>query len=426
MTDLGVSTKEGRSDEPHVVIVVLGDIGRSPRMQFHALAFAKNGWRVTLLGYSGESLLQTLETSSLVRVRHLWNPVFSKLPYLLSGPLRLLVLSFQLKIQLLFLIWNWDLVLTQSPPAVPTLPIAWLATRIRSLLARSRKRFIVDWHNLGYARFSEKVGADSLAVRIYRRIEEQFGSWADGQLCVSRQMKGYLEKERGAQDVHVLYDRPLQEQIDSASQLNRAQWLARFSDGSQIDANEALLLISSTSWSDDEDPTMLLNSARRLESYYDSIDARGIQMMIVITGKGPNRRSFEEQVASSAFNHIAFRTGWFTVDEYRGLLNSADVGICLHLSASGIDLPMKLADMLGAALPTLCFNYGETLKERFVEGQHGFLFVSENDLFEQLLNLAKERASSRLGSMRRMESDDPIESWESGWIREALPLFQST
>lgn len=34
-----------------VQVVVLGDIGRSPRMQYHALSIAKHGGRVDLIGY---------------------------------------------------------------------------------------------------------------------------------------------------------------------------------------------------------------------------------------------------------------------------------------------------------------------------------------------------------------------------------------
>lgn len=43
--------KQGRT----VQIVVLGDIGRSPRMQYHALSIAKHGGRVFLIGYKGWS-----------------------------------------------------------------------------------------------------------------------------------------------------------------------------------------------------------------------------------------------------------------------------------------------------------------------------------------------------------------------------------
>lgn len=36
-----------------VQILVLGDIGRSPRMQYHALSVAKHGGYVDLIGYHG-------------------------------------------------------------------------------------------------------------------------------------------------------------------------------------------------------------------------------------------------------------------------------------------------------------------------------------------------------------------------------------
>ena len=37
-----------------VQIVVLGDLGRSPRMQYHALSIATHGGYVALIGYRGE------------------------------------------------------------------------------------------------------------------------------------------------------------------------------------------------------------------------------------------------------------------------------------------------------------------------------------------------------------------------------------
>ena len=36
-----------------VCVLVLGDIGRSPRMQYHSLSLANNGAKVNFIGYSG-------------------------------------------------------------------------------------------------------------------------------------------------------------------------------------------------------------------------------------------------------------------------------------------------------------------------------------------------------------------------------------
>lgn len=42
-----------RSPPATVQILVLGDIGHSPRMQYHAQSIAKHGGRVSIVGYLG-------------------------------------------------------------------------------------------------------------------------------------------------------------------------------------------------------------------------------------------------------------------------------------------------------------------------------------------------------------------------------------
>lgn len=44
---------ENPKDE-HIQILVVGDIGRSPRMQYHALSVAKHGKKVDIVGYKGK------------------------------------------------------------------------------------------------------------------------------------------------------------------------------------------------------------------------------------------------------------------------------------------------------------------------------------------------------------------------------------
>jgi len=43
-------------DKPNVLLLVLGDIGRSPRMQYHALSLAENNYHVDFVGYKGKLL----------------------------------------------------------------------------------------------------------------------------------------------------------------------------------------------------------------------------------------------------------------------------------------------------------------------------------------------------------------------------------
>lgn len=39
--------------DEHIQILVVGDVGRSPRMQYHALSVAKHGRNVDIVGYKG-------------------------------------------------------------------------------------------------------------------------------------------------------------------------------------------------------------------------------------------------------------------------------------------------------------------------------------------------------------------------------------
>ena len=45
-----------RGNAKRVCVVVLGDIGRSPRMQYHSLSLADAGYDVSLIGYAGSIL----------------------------------------------------------------------------------------------------------------------------------------------------------------------------------------------------------------------------------------------------------------------------------------------------------------------------------------------------------------------------------
>ena len=48
----------------HAVVVVLGDLGRSPRMQYHVLSLLQAGHYVTFVGYAGEDLIPALSSSN--------------------------------------------------------------------------------------------------------------------------------------------------------------------------------------------------------------------------------------------------------------------------------------------------------------------------------------------------------------------------
>lgn len=93
-----------------VQVLVLGDIGRSPRMQYHAMSIAKHGGRVDLIGYNGMALyflIQDLANAVLESTLHpglVGNPLVNivplppppqilrsnTIPFILAGPLKVL------------------------------------------------------------------------------------------------------------------------------------------------------------------------------------------------------------------------------------------------------------------------------------------------------------------------------------------------
>lgn len=60
-----------RSDQKNVCVLVLGDIGRSPRMQYHAISFAREGFTVDVIGYPGSPPMREITENKLIRIHYL-------------------------------------------------------------------------------------------------------------------------------------------------------------------------------------------------------------------------------------------------------------------------------------------------------------------------------------------------------------------
>lgn len=85
----------GNSKEVSVQVLVLGDIGRSPRMQYHALSIAQHGGTVQLIGYLESEPLPALIDNARVSIVPLSSPPRSwqtsnKLLFLFFAPLKVI------------------------------------------------------------------------------------------------------------------------------------------------------------------------------------------------------------------------------------------------------------------------------------------------------------------------------------------------
>jgi len=67
------SDGDGKTSDSKVLasvqVLVLGDIGRSPRMQYHAISIAQHGGRVDLIGYQGQHRHLALQPRNLTICR---------------------------------------------------------------------------------------------------------------------------------------------------------------------------------------------------------------------------------------------------------------------------------------------------------------------------------------------------------------------
>lgn len=115
-------------------------------------------------------------------------------------------------------------------------------------------------------------------------------------------------------------------------------------------------ILSSTSWTPDEDFGILLDALIELSSMTTDVDSFP-NVVVVVTGKGPQKEHYVRKIQQLKLPRIEILTLWLEAADYPVLLGAADLGVCLHFSSSGLDLPMKVLDMLGSGMPVCAIGY---------------------------------------------------------------------
>ncbi|KAF3571892.1 hypothetical protein F2Q69_00063251 [Brassica cretica] len=418
-----------RGKRGRACVVVLGDLGRSPRMQYHALSLARQAsFQVDIVAYGGSIPHEAVLKHPSIHIHTMAQPRFIHLLPKILYPVTLFLKAF---IQFTMLLWFLfvkvpapDLFLVQNPPSVPTLVAVKWASSWR------RAAFVVDWHNFGYTLLALSLGRNNVFVSLYRWIEMHYGKMATGSLCVTKAMQHELEQNWEVR-AKVLYDQPpeffrpalLEERHELFCRVKKDlchpsgvyDFISRELENQVLDEtlfttktnadillkqNRPALVVSSTSWTPDENFGILLEAAvmydRRVAARSKGSDTAEISeeqdlypnLLFIITGKGPEKEMYEEKIKRLNLKHVAFRTMWLAAEDYPLLLGSADLGVCLHTSSSGLDLPMKVVDMFGCGLPVCSVSYS-CIQELVKDGQNGLLFSSSSELADQLLVLFK-------------------------------------
>ena len=147
--------------------------------------------------------------------------------------------------------------------------------------------------------------------------------------------------------------------------------------------------------------------------------------MILVTGDGNRRAEFERRFAGLPARRVQLRTRWLEPEDYPRSVGSADLGLCLHRSSSGVDIPMKVADLFGAGVPVFALDYGACLAERVRHGVNGRLFSNARQLADLLFDLfeAFPAESSGLDRLRTGARRSARPTWEEGWALEARALL---
>lgn len=393
-------------------------------MQYHALALGDAGVDVDLAGYGDTPLVAPLRAHPRLSFHPLPPPRTrregSPGPLLLAASVLRFAGDGARLLRLGLTLPPPDAILVQAPPTVPTLAIAAL------LRARCGAPLVVDWHDFSYSHLALRLGQEHLAVRASHWLERRLAPLADANLCVSHAMAERL-RQWGAREPAVLHDRPAA--LFAPTPAPQRELLLRRLAGeigvpelAEAGASRPVLLISSTSWTADEDFTPLLEAAAVLRRVDDAAMPR---LVIVVTGRGQLRQSWEARFREVDSERVRLRTAWLSPEDYPRLLGAADLGLCFHRSSSGLDLPMKIADMFGAGLPVLALDYGPVLAEVLRHGENGFAFSDGSQLAARIVEIVRGFPASTvpLDSLRAGVSSSAALRWEDEWQAVALPVL---
>ncbi|KAM3723752.1 Chitobiosyldiphosphodolichol beta-mannosyltransferase [Dirofilaria immitis] len=512
----------------NATLVVIGDIGRSPRMCYHAKSLADKNYRVQIVGYTDSAIHQSVQQHPYISVVSLKNPpeYICKLRPVFGLVLRFLWTLIVLLITLFFRI-DWPLlIMVQNPPGLPSLFACWLCARIR------RAQFIIDWHNYTYSVLRKKYNIDEVRIvrasdrrmqnsqncsddhglvandvpdirgkrmtRVERAVqaaaviankkkrqadrkkrysvmqrcveqiyywEGYFGRRADLNICVTHAMRKDMFDSWDISAATV-YDRPPAWSFRKLTDEERHKCLLKLINygrefeffkavnilGLQRDCvsgeetllsyrdNEGkvhlrndrpLLLVSSTSWTEDEDFGLLLDALREFDniaklSSKANPATRLPFITCIITGRGPLRSYYLGRIEHMQLQNVEIFAPWLKAEDYPFLLGCADIGVSLHTSTSGLDLPMKIVDMLGCGLPVIAKRFG-CIGELILDGHNGRLFDTSHELSHIIKSLTCgfPLHCNQLNNLISNVHSDPLISWSKNWDACMWPLVRS-
>lgn len=293
---------------------------------------------------------------------------------------------------------------------------------------------MIDWHNYGWTILSGTRGPNHPLVAISKLYECFFGRLGHFHLTVTAAMAHQLRSPPynipPSKPMIPVHDRPAKifQPLSSLQKTSREDILTRVIDDKtllQPLINKSMrLIVSSTSWTPDEDFSILLSA---LEKYASATTTSASSpstpgpspILAIITGKGPQKELYLSRIATlqkeGRLPNVVIKTVFLPFEDYARLLACADLGICLHMSSSGVDLPMKVVDMFGAGLPVAAYSGYESFGELVKEGVNGKGFETAEELAGILQGLLGERGGDELSVLKKGAAREGERRWDEEW-----------
>ena len=200
-----------------VAVIVLGDLGRSPRMQYHAYSLSRldNIKEVLLIGYKGEECIKDVKETNKIKEVRLSIPDLY-IPFLNNiSIIRIFYKGIMLLFTLIIALLQQqkqskiDLIMIQNPPCIP----AAIASIILSYFYSTK--ILLDWHNLSFKMYDHKTinhpnnnsTATNLLIQITKLIEFLISHLCHQHICVSNAMQIWLQEVFYIHPI-IVYDRP--------------------------------------------------------------------------------------------------------------------------------------------------------------------------------------------------------------------------
>ncbi|XP_020114121.1 UDP-glycosyltransferase TURAN-like [Ananas comosus] len=401
--------------------------------------------------------------------------------------LRLLVKAIFQFFVLIWFIWFKiqipDVFIVQHPPSLPALLVIKLTSwfRLTSL--------IIDWHDYMHTPFGLSSNRFPTAVRIYHWFERFLGRMADGALCVTQAIQHDLSQKYGIEakvfydqtydsfqpatikekhelfcrlreDFSYLYDieswvnnrdagtvRRITSAAENCKEYDATDTLltAQIDDGFRDKSDRPAVIATCMNWNREKNISMLLEAAAIYDKHLDSTlnveraeqislgadtstDKKHLypKILFIIIAKEGEQQKYENIFGKSLLKHVAFFTLSLASVDYQILLGSADLGVCLNTSSSGLDLPFTVADMFGCGLP-VCGASFPGIEELIDDWRDGLVFSTSSDLANSFLTLFRGFPYNcnalklmRMGALAKASSV----RWHAEWENQVKPFIE--